>query len=310
MVESRIRLGLVGVGKIALDQHLPAITADPRFELIATASPRHGIPGVTAYQSVDAMLAAAPELDAISICTPPGIRTGIAVAALRAGKHVMLEKPPATAVSQVRAMEAEAAKAERTLFATWHSRETAAVDAARAWLADRHVEQVRVRWREDVRQWHPGQDWLLGPGGFGAFDPGINALSILTAILPGMLALEGAELFIPRNRAAPMRAALSLRHDQHGTVECDFDILHDGHQQWTIDIVTDAGPLALADGGHRLTIGDQLQDGPDDAEYPRLYARFAELVATGASSVDVDPLILVADAMMLGTVHAIDPFEF
>jgi D-galactose 1-dehydrogenase len=43
---------------------------------------------------------------------------------------------------------------------------------------------VNVIWREDVRVWHPGQDWIWQPGGLGVFDPGINALSIITHILP------------------------------------------------------------------------------------------------------------------------------
>jgi D-galactose 1-dehydrogenase/L-arabinose 1- dehydrogenase len=56
--------------------------------------------------------------------------------------------------------------------------------------------RVQLIWREDVRVWHPGQDWLLAAGGFGVFDPAINALSILTRVLPERLA-QSAELGIP-----------------------------------------------------------------------------------------------------------------
>src|SRR3546814_4182786 len=88
----------------------------------------------------------------------------------------MLEKPPGATLSEVHALEALARKQGRTLFATWHSREAAAVEPARALLATRKIRSVRVEWKEDVRHWHPGQAWIWEPGGLGVFDPGINAL--------------------------------------------------------------------------------------------------------------------------------------
>jgi D-galactose 1-dehydrogenase/L-arabinose 1- dehydrogenase len=315
----------VGVGKIARDQHLPAITQNPRFELVATASPHGVLDGLAAYPDLAAMLAGGHDLDAVSLCTPPSIRAGIAEAALAAGLHVMLEKPPAATLAQVDAMRAAALRAGRSLFATWHSRETSAVDAARAWLAARRIRTVRVTWREDVRQWHPGQDWLLGADGFGVFDPAINALSILTTILPGTLTLDAAELYTPENRAAPMRAILAMRHDgagpdgagpdhagpdHAGKVTCDFDILHSGDQQWDIDVQTDAGALTLSGGGHRLTIGGVARPQAANCEYARLYGRFADLIAQRDSDVDAGPLALVTDALTLGRNHPIAPFEF
>jgi hypothetical protein len=77
-----------------------------------------------------------------------------------------------------------AARAGRTLFATWHSRFAPAVEPARQWLTPRRIRSVHINWKEDVRVWHPGQGWIFEPGGLGVFDPGINALSILTRILP------------------------------------------------------------------------------------------------------------------------------
>ena len=51
------------------------------------------------------------------------------------------------------------------------------------WLAGRTIRRVECTWKEDVRVWHPGQAWIWEPG-IGVFDPGINALSVLTRILP------------------------------------------------------------------------------------------------------------------------------
>src|SRR6185312_8592482 len=90
-----IRLGLVGIGKIARDQHLPALAADDRFALAATASRNAQVDDVPGYTDIATMIAGQP-LDAVSLCTPPDGRYEQAVTAIDAGLHVMLEKPPAT----------------------------------------------------------------------------------------------------------------------------------------------------------------------------------------------------------------------
>ncbi|MEW6317480.1 MAG: gfo/Idh/MocA family oxidoreductase, partial [Pseudomonadota bacterium] len=53
--------------------------------------------------------------------------------------------------------------------------------------------------------------------------------------------------------------------------------------------------------------GAEIDVGPE-REYPSLYTRFLELIASGESDVDVRPLQHVADAMLLGRRHLIDPF--
>src|SRR5690606_31472017 len=140
------------------------------------------------------MLASGIQVDAVSLCTPPACRHELARAAIDAGLHVMLEKPPATSVREVRDLETLARQRDRTLFTTWHSREAGGVEPARAWLAERAIESVRVTWKEDISVSHPGQQWIMQASGFGVFDPGINALSILTYLLPGKLRLQAATL--------------------------------------------------------------------------------------------------------------------
>ncbi len=120
----------------------------------------------------------------MALCTPPQVRHGLARQALEAGKHVMLEKPPGATLSEVEDLRQVAEAQGVTLQATWHSRYAPAVAPARDWLAGKTITAARINWREDVRVWHPGQDWIWEPGGLGVFDPGINALSIATAVLP------------------------------------------------------------------------------------------------------------------------------
>ena len=85
-----LRLGLVGLGKIARDQHLPAIADTPGVELAAIASRNAALPDLPGYPDVGALLAGEPGVGAVSLCTPPQGRFAQAVPVLRAGRHLML----------------------------------------------------------------------------------------------------------------------------------------------------------------------------------------------------------------------------
>jgi D-galactose 1-dehydrogenase len=304
-----IRIGLVGAGKIAHDQHIPALAADPRFAFVAAAS--HGKPDLGAipvFHDVAAMLAAGPTLDAVAVCTPPQARRETALAALRAGKHVFLEKPPGATVSEVAELAATARVHGVTLFAAWHSRFAAGVEQAKAWLATRPVRKVDIQWREDVRRWHPGQAWIWRAGGLGVFDPGINALSILTEILPTQVFVTDARLRVPENVQSPVAAHVVMTDLADAAITADFDFLQTGPQTWDLTAWTDDGVLKLSMGGAKLEIdGTVVVDGLD-REYAGLYERFAGLVARGESEVDVRPLTLVADAFFVGTRESVEAF--
>lgn len=296
MSRAPVRLGLVGLGKIARDQHLPAIAADPRFALVATVDP-HGQPvgGAAHFSSFSDMLAQAGPLDAVAICTPPQVRHDIARQAIEAGLAVLLEKPPCATVGEAQALVDLAAARGTPLFAAWHSRYAATVDAARDWLAARAITKTQIIWRENVRQWHPGQQWIWEAGGFGVFDPGINALSIATSILPGPLRVTGGTLAVPANCAAPVSGSIDMVDGNGAAISVDLDFLQTGHQTWDIRVATDAGELLLSEGGAQLT-GPGLTISKDDIEYPAIYARFAELIETNMSDADLCPLRLVAEA--------------
>jgi D-galactose 1-dehydrogenase len=297
---SKIRLALVGLGKIARDQHLPAIAADDRFELVAVVSRNADLDGVSHFTTLADLLASDVAVDAVSLCTPPQPRHALAHRALAAGKSVMLEKPPGATLSEVEDLRLTAAARGLTLQTTWHSRYAQGVAPARGWLADKTIKSVRIDWREDVRVWHPGQAWIWEAGGLGVFDPGINALSIATAILPRPFFLTAATLHVPENCQSPIQAELDFVDAAGAPVRAEFDFLQTGPQSWDIAIETDAGLLKLSHGGAKLFIdGDLVHEGPD-AEYAGLYDAFARLVAGAASDVDVSPLRHVADAFLLG----------
>ncbi|MFN3576467.1 MAG: Gfo/Idh/MocA family protein [Tabrizicola sp.] len=305
---ARVKVALVGIGKIALDQHVPAIAASPDWELAATVSRKGSVPGVQAFTDFAAFLAERPDVPVVSLCLPPVPRFDHAEAALLAGRHVMLEKPPGATLAEVHELQALARARGLTLYATWHSRMAHAVAPAKAWLADKTVREARITWREDVRKWHPGQDWVFEPGGMGVFDPGINALSILTEILPQPVHLTKARLEFPANRQTPIAAQLTFT----GNVTADFDWRQEGPQTWDISIRTDRGELALRMGGNVLEIDGKPIAGESSimGEYPALYARMADLLRRGESEVDLAPMVHVADALTLGERVTTAAFEF
>ena len=304
-----IRVAIVGAGKIARDQHIPTLAATEGVELVAVADPDASVEGVAHFKSLDEMLASKHKIDAVSICTPPQVRQAMAAKALQAGKHVLLEKPPGATIAELTPLIAAARQAGRTLFAAWHSRFAPAVEPARSFLSEREIKSVAVEWKEDVRVWHPHQAWIWEPGGIGVFDPGINALSIMTRILPRPFFLTRSELSFPKNRAAPIAADLTFSDEAGVPITAEFDWRQTGPQIWHMHIETDAGRLTLGAGGRRLTHGERSVVDGEKAEYPALYRRFAELIENGVSDVDLSPLVHVADAFMLGRRRDVAAFE-
>ena len=303
----QIKIALIGLGKIARDQHVPALRANPAFELAAVASPHAKMSGLPNFDDLPSLIKGTPGLNAVALCTPPQVRFQIAREALEQGLHVLLEKPPGVTVSEVVALEQSARVQGVTLFASWHSRHARGVEPARLWLKHRKIRRIAVTWKEDVRVWHPGQTWIWKAGGLGVFDPGINALSILTRIVPQTLALTSADLSYPGNCATPIAARLSLAGSGFAA-EAEFDFLQTGTQTWSIEVHTDGGRLDLTMGGRDMAIDGRPMMNPETGEYPQLYARFAELVHAGRCDVDIAPLQLVADAFLCGRHIEVAPF--
>jgi D-galactose 1-dehydrogenase len=306
---SNLRIAIVGFGEIARRQHVPAIAAVQGATLVAIADPNAASTDVPHFPGLKELLRDGPEFDAVALCTPPQIRIAQATIALAASKHVLLEKPPGKTLSEIAPLRAMAEEAGLTLFMAWHSRFAPAVEPARQLLAGRKINAVKITWKEDVRVSHPGQAWIFEPGGFGVFDPGINALSILTRVLPQPLFVTRSELGVPVNRAAPIVADLDLADSTGLQITAAFDFRPTGQQSWDIGFDTDKGPVSMSSGGRRLVDGDEVLVDAKDEEYPLLYRRFVELASEGRSDVDLAPFQLVADAFLLGRWRKVEAFE-
>ncbi|MEE4375346.1 Gfo/Idh/MocA family oxidoreductase [Pseudomonas alliivorans] len=303
-----IRLGLVGYGKIAQDQHVPAILANPAFTLVSVATQGQPCAGVENFKSLTELLENGPQVDAIAFCTPPQGRFALVQQAIAAGKHVLVEKPPCATLGE--AMELVNQVHEQGvcgLFA-WHSRYAPGIEAARDWLATRTLKSVKIEWKEDVRKWHPGQAWIWQPGGLGVFDPGINALSILTHLLPLQLFVESAELRVPDNCQSPIAADIKMSDARHLDIRAEFDFDHRQNELWSIEIRCAEGVLRLDNGGALLSIDGVRQTVSQEGEYTVVYRHFQQLIGDRKSDLDLQPLRLVADSFFVGSRVPVAPF--
>jgi D-galactose 1-dehydrogenase len=297
---AEIRIGIVGFGKIAREQHAPAIAQNPSFRLAGAVTGAKAPPGIPTFADVPAMLREIP-LDAVAVCTPPSVRYAIARDCLDAGLHLLLEKPPASTLGEIASLQSLAGAKRRTLFTTWHAQHNRAVELAADITRRDGIASLQADWLENVEKWHPGQQWIWRPGGFGVFDAGINALSIATMLSPGPLLVTAADFVLHHDGQQPIAADLALAGPAiAGPVRVRLDWRHKGDERWTVAVTTNTGQrLLLSRGGSLLRIGDAPPAGDAGGEYPSIYRRFAELIGTQASHVDAEPLRITADAMML-----------
>lgn len=305
-----LRIGIIGFGKIAVDQHVPSIAACPRFRLVAAAGPRiRPQEGIATYTDHREMLAR-EGLQAVAVATPPAFRFDIAWDCLEAGVHCLLEKPPGVTLGEVQALAALADGRGVTLFTAWHAQYNPAVTAAADRLAGERIDRMHIVWKEDVRKWHPGQQWIWRAGGFGVFDPGINALSIASQIFPGPLLLRTAELLVPENRETPIAAHLHFASPAaDGPLSAVFDWRHGAEEAWTIDLRTSGGvAVSLREGGSRLFVDGRESAEAGLPEYRAIYQRFLDLIDQRRSLVDIEPLRLTADAFLAGRRKLVEPF--
>jgi len=308
------KIAVIGVGKIAVDQHLPVIDKSRDFEVAATVSGR-GVQhrDLPVFKTAAELYAAMPEVKLVAICTPPGVRHAYVREAIDAGKHVLMEKPPTPTISELDDLVAYAKKKKRILFQTWHSRYNEAVDATRKILKKNGLRTARIDWRESVRKWHPGQDWVWEPGGFGVCDPGINALSIFTKVVPFPVFVEKAHLKFPANRQTPVDVEIVFKSAEahQPQMSAGFNWLEESGEIWTIRFETLKGDeLKLEKGGTVLRINGNVTIENPSEEYEQIYAHFAKLLRKGKSEVSDAPLRLVADAFLLGARENVEEFHW
>jgi predicted dehydrogenase len=303
-----IRIAILGFGKIAADQHVPSIEGNPRFELVATSSRSgHGVAQI--FSDWRALIRSVEGLEAVAITTPPEPRYDYARECLLAGLHCLLEKPPTAGLAEIADLASLAEAQQVSLFTTWHAQHHSTVDAAAKALAGKRIASMEIVWHEDVHKWHPGQEWIWQPGGFGVFDPGINAFSIATKIFPGGLFVKSADLSVPENAQTPIAADVVFNSPQaDGPLTASLDWRRTEGEEWTITIAaSDGTQVRLEGGGSKLLLNGEAQDDNGPGEYPDIYRVFADLIDERRSLVDVAPLRIVADCLLMGQRKMVEP---
>ena len=144
------RIGVVGIGWWACFNHIPTLQAHPDVEAVAICDlsdarlaevgDRFGI--AARYTDVADMVRA-ERLDGVIISTPHVHHTAPALAALKAGAHVMVEKPMATTAADGRAIAAAGVAAGRAVMVPTGLNFTRYTAVAAGWLRDGRIGQVR-----------------------------------------------------------------------------------------------------------------------------------------------------------------------
>ena len=116
---------VIGIGDITRKRVIPAIQAEPRsvFCSVVTRTPEKAVayPGVRAYTSLDDAVAD-PAIAAVYVASPVALHAAHCIAALRAGKHVLCEKPTAMNYPEAESMVAAAKQAQRLLGVAFYRR--------------------------------------------------------------------------------------------------------------------------------------------------------------------------------------------
>src|SRR5579864_531362 len=163
-----LRWLVIGVGDITTKRVLPAILSEPRSRLagIVTRDPkkaeRCGVPGWTA---LDTALAEAGA-DAVYVATPVFLHAPQTISSLRAGKHVLCEKPMALHYAEARSMQRAAEETGRTLGIAYYRRMYPKVNRAKELIAAGAIG-LPVFAEATSHDWfHPdggSRSWLLDP---------------------------------------------------------------------------------------------------------------------------------------------------
>jgi Predicted dehydrogenases and related proteins len=128
---SRLKVGIIGCGGIALGKHLPSLSKLPEVELVAFcddveekarhAAEKFGGESAKVYTDYRELLKDA-SIDVVHICTPNATHAEISIAALEAGKHVNCEKPMAKTAAEARKMYEASLKTDKKLTISYQNR--------------------------------------------------------------------------------------------------------------------------------------------------------------------------------------------
>jgi len=177
---------VIGIGDIATRRVIPAIQAEPRSRLygVVTRDPAKAAPfGVRVWPTLDEALAD-PEVHAVYVGTPVFLHAPQTIQSLRAGKHVLCEKPMAMNEAEARNMVQVADETRKTFGVAYYRRSYPKVQRAKHLLAAGAIGKP-VLAELTSHAWFDGQgsrSWLVDPakaGGGPLFDIASHRIDVL-----------------------------------------------------------------------------------------------------------------------------------
>ncbi len=215
--ERPIRVAFIGTGAVTAYHHLPGLRLDPRVELVAICDTD---PEILARRKAEWNVGLATtepeelcrrdEVDAVVIATPNDTHRSIAVAAAKAGKHVMCEKPLGVSAADVRQMYEEARDAGVVHMTAFTYRFAPSMRYLRHLLKSgvlgtpRHFRSQRfLDWPETSWGW---RQYRARAGAGDLFDMTIHRIDFAIDLLGPISRVCGAVArFAPRDRTADGR---------------------------------------------------------------------------------------------------------
>jgi myo-inositol 2-dehydrogenase / D-chiro-inositol 1-dehydrogenase len=160
-MDKSLQLGLVGCGQVAEFKHLLVLQGMPGVEVVAAADVdperlRHVADRYQIkhrYADVAALLGHT-SLDAVAICVPPEQHAAVAVAAMQANKHLLIEKPLALSAADCDLIIESARTCSARVMVGFHMRCHRLVQQARAMIDQGllgTIEAIRTVWNSPIR---------------------------------------------------------------------------------------------------------------------------------------------------------------
>ncbi|MCF6286638.1 MAG: Gfo/Idh/MocA family oxidoreductase [Candidatus Hydrogenedentes bacterium] len=173
MAKKKVKVGIIGCGAIAERLHIPDYIDCGRAKIVAfcdvdkkraQANADQHSPGAAVYTDYKALLKNA-DVEAVSVCMPNKFHGVVSIAAAKAGKHVLVEKPMAMSLAEAKRMVAAAEKAEVLLMVNQSQRKYPAHIKAKEVLDSDIMGKVlhvtAMFGHEGPEFWSPSGKWFF-----------------------------------------------------------------------------------------------------------------------------------------------------
>lgn len=227
----RIRFGVLGCGVIG-PHHAQAIAGLPDDAVLVAVADRHldrveklaRQYSVAAYSSLNELLSH-PELDAVCICTPSGEHAAAGIAALDAGKHVVVEKPVDVTLEAIdRLRAARRSEAQKVAVISQHRFDTSTRIVRDAVVQGRFgrltVGTAQVRWWRSQAYYDGGAwrgSWQLDGGG-ALMNQSIHTIDLLQWIMGSVIEVSAYTGLLAHERIEVEDTAVAILRFANGAL--------------------------------------------------------------------------------------------